>query len=33
VSGGTITLPAEKNGGYCMQAGAGDYSYAYFTTF
>ncbi len=33
VKGGTIPLPAAKNGGYCMQAGAGDNSYAYFTTF
>jgi hypothetical protein len=28
-----ITLPAARNGGYCMQASAGDYSYAYFSTF
>jgi hypothetical protein len=27
------TLPATRNGGYCMQASAGDYSYAYFTTY
>jgi len=26
-------LPAPVNGGYCMQASAGDYSYAYFTTY
>ena len=32
-SGGTFTLPAEKNGGYCMQASAGNYSYAYFGTY
>jgi hypothetical protein len=25
-------LPATRNGGYCMQASAGQYSYAYFTT-
>lgn len=26
-------LPAPKNGGFCMQASAGENSYAYFTTF
>jgi hypothetical protein len=26
-------LPAERNGGYCMQVGAGQYSYAYFVTY
>jgi hypothetical protein len=32
-AGGTFSLPAAKNGGYCMQASAGNQSYAYFTTF
>jgi hypothetical protein len=32
-TGGTFTLPATKNGGFCMQAGAGNQSYAYFVTF
>ncbi|HVY40332.1 MAG TPA: peptidase, partial [Polyangia bacterium] len=32
-TGGTFTLPAPVNGGFCMQAGAGNYSYAYFTTY
>jgi hypothetical protein len=31
--GGTFDLPATKNGGYCMQAGAGNQPYAYYTTF
>jgi hypothetical protein len=26
-------LPAPRNGGFCMQASAGQYAYAYFTTF
>jgi hypothetical protein len=26
-------LPATRNGGYCMQASAGNYSYAYFVTY
>jgi hypothetical protein len=26
-------LPAPRNGGFCMQASAGDFSYAYFTTY
>jgi hypothetical protein len=33
VTGGSFTLPAEINGGYCMQAGAGNFSYAYYATF
>ena len=32
-TGGTFTLPAPVNGGFCMQAGAGQHSYAYFTTY
>lgn len=31
--GATVTLPAPVNGGWCMQAGAGNNSYAYFTTY
>jgi len=31
-SSGVVTLPAPRNGGWCMQASAGNYSYAYFTT-
>ena len=31
--GGNVTLPAARNGGYCMQASAGNYSYAYFATY
>jgi hypothetical protein len=30
---GAHLLPAQRNGGWCMQASAGDYSYAYFATF
>ena len=30
---GNITLPAERNGGFCFQATAGQYPYAYFSTF
>jgi hypothetical protein len=26
-------LPAPRNGGWCMEASAGNFSYAYFTTF
>jgi hypothetical protein len=33
VTGGTFSLPAQRNGGYCMQASAGDYSYAFFATY
>ena len=33
VSGSGGTLPAAKNGGFCMQASAGQNSYAYFTTY
>ena len=33
VSGYNGALPAPVNGGYCMQASAGGYSYAYFTTY
>lgn len=25
-----VTLPAARNGAYCLQATAGDYSYGYF---
>ena len=32
-AGGNVTLPAARNGGYCMQASAGNYSYAYFATY
>jgi hypothetical protein len=31
--GATVTLPAKINGGWCMQAGAGNNSFAYFTTY
>jgi len=31
--GATYTLPAARNGGYCVEAGAGLYAYAYFSTF
>ena len=31
--GGNVTLPAARNGGFCMQASAGNYSYAYFATY
>jgi hypothetical protein len=30
--GGNITLPAKRNGGYCFQATAGDFAWAYFST-
>jgi len=30
---GAHFLPATRNGGWCMQASAGDFSYAYFATF
>jgi hypothetical protein len=33
VGGGTFTLPAPRNGGLCMEASAGQYSYAYYATF
>jgi hypothetical protein len=33
VAGGSFTLPAPRNGGWCMEASAGNFSYAYFTTF
>ncbi len=33
VAGGSFTLPAPRNGGFCMEASAGNYSYAYFTTY
>ncbi|MEO5770296.1 MAG: hypothetical protein ABIS92_18210 [Polyangia bacterium] len=32
-TGGGIPVPAPRNGGYCMQATAGQYSFAYFTTY
>ena len=32
-AGGNVALPAARNGGYCMQASAGNYSYAYFATY
>jgi hypothetical protein len=31
-AGGNITLPAKRNGGYCFQATAGSYDWAYFGT-
>jgi len=31
-NGGNITLPAKRNGGYCFQASAGDFAWAYYTT-
>jgi len=33
VMAGNYSLPARRNGGYCMEASAGEYSYAYFSTF
>jgi hypothetical protein len=33
VAGGTFTLPTPQNGGFCFVASAGQYPYAYFTTF
>jgi hypothetical protein len=33
VAGGTYTLPATRNGGYCMEAGPGNNAWAYFTTY
>jgi hypothetical protein len=32
-AGGGVSLPAARNGGWCMQASAGQYSYAYFNTY
>jgi hypothetical protein len=32
-AGGGVALPAPRNGGWCMQASAGQYSYAYFNTY
>lgn len=32
-NGANVTLPATRNGGYCMQASAGDPPWAYFSTF
>jgi hypothetical protein len=29
-SSGSYTLPATRNGGYCFQSSAGDYSWGYF---
>jgi hypothetical protein len=31
--GGARVLPEARNGGWCIQAGEGDYAYAYFATF
>ncbi len=31
--GSTVALPAAVNGGWCLQAGAGNNSFAYFTTY
>jgi len=31
--GSAVPVPPPRNGGYCMQASAGNYSYAYFVTF
>ena len=33
VLAGNYSLPATRNGGYCLEASAGEYSYAYFSTF
>jgi hypothetical protein len=33
VAGSGGVLPAPINGGFCMEASAGQYSYAYFTTY
>jgi hypothetical protein len=33
VTAGTYPLPSARNGGFCFVASAGQYSYAYFTTF
>jgi hypothetical protein len=33
IGGGTYQLPPQRAGGFCMQVGAGQYPYAYFTTF
>jgi len=32
-TGGNNIVPAQRNGGYCMQASAGQQSYAYFSTY
>jgi hypothetical protein len=32
-AGGTFTLPAPRNGGWCFEASAGNFSYAYFESF
>jgi hypothetical protein len=32
-AGGGVALPAARNGGWCMQASAGQYSYAYFNSY
>jgi hypothetical protein len=31
--GSAVPVPPPRNGGYCIQASAGNYSYAYFVTF
>jgi hypothetical protein len=33
VAGGNFNLPAPRNGGWCLEASAGQYDYAYFNTF
>jgi hypothetical protein len=33
VGGGSGNLPAARNGGWCFEATAGDFSYAYFNTY
>jgi hypothetical protein len=33
VAGGTFALPAPRNGGWCLEASAGNFAYAYFDTF
>ena len=33
VTGVNTSLPPSRNGGFCMQASAGLYSYAYFSTY
>jgi hypothetical protein len=32
-NGGTYTLPAPRNGGWCLEASAGDFAWAWFGTF
>jgi hypothetical protein len=32
-TGGSVSLPAKRNGGYCLQASAGNYAWAYFASY